>query len=128
MSYSSAQYKSGALRLVTQSAALNTVGAIATYNPTPAFGYSCTAEMARNGISSPAMCNRFSMDQLSSLSKRVAFRAIQVYQRANRQRQRARGTGTSIVYVVASVSDAQNGAPSNGRGQFVDVVGIRHSF
>ena len=82
----------------------------------------------RNGISSPAKYNQFSMEQLYSLSKRTAFYAIQAYQRANGQTLRASGTSTSIVDAVASVGDSQNGTPSNGRSQFVGMVGIRHSF
>ncbi|MGS0621684.1 porin [Ralstonia sp. VS2407] len=132
LNYSNVQYKPGALSLFTQSATFNTVGAIATYDLTPAlrlaFGYSYTAEKARNGISSPAKYNQFSMEQLYSLSKRTAFYAIQAYQRANGQTLRASGTSTSIVDAVASVGDSQNGTPSNGRSQFVGMVGIRHSF
>nr|WP_311529425.1 porin [uncultured Ralstonia sp.] len=72
--------------------------------------------------------NQFSMEQLYSLSKRTAFYAIQAYQRAKGQTLRATGASTSIVDAVASVGDSQNGTPSNGRSQFVGMVGIRHSF
>ena len=128
LNYSNVQYKPGAFSSFTQSAMFNTVGVIATYDLTPAFrwavGYSYTAEKARNGITSPAKYNQFTMEQLYSLSKRTAFYAIEGYQRASGQRL-ANG---AIVDAVASVGDSQNGTPSNGRSQFVGMVGVRHSF
>ena len=129
LNYSNVQYKPGAASAFTQSATFNTVGAIATYDLTPAFrwaiGYSYTVEKARNGISSPAKYHQVTMEQLYSLSKRTAFYAIEGYQRARGQRLLANGT---IGDAVASVGDSQNGTPSNGPSQFVGMVGIRHFF
>lgn len=132
LNYSNVQYKPGATSLFAQSATFNTVGAIASYALTPALtlaaGYSYTAERARNGITSPAKYHQLSLEQLFALSKRTGLYAIQAYQRANGQTLRAGATGTSIVDAVAAVGDSQNGTPSSGRGQFVAMFGIRHSF
>ncbi|MBV8624562.1 MAG: porin [Herbaspirillum sp.] len=132
LNYSNVQYRPGALSAFSQTAIFNTVGLIGSYNINAALvlaaGYSYTAEKARNGISSPAKYSQLSLEQVYSLSKRTALYAIQAYQRANGQTLRAGSAGTSIVDAVASVGDSQNGTPSNGRGQFVAMLGIRHSF
>lgn len=132
LNYSNVQYKPGRLSAFRQTAMFNTVGLIGSYNLnaalTLAAGYSYTAEKARNGISAPAKYSQLSLEQVYALSKRTALYAIQAYQRANGQTLRAGSSGTSIVDAVASVGDSQNGTPSNGRSQFVAMLGLRHSF
>ncbi|WP_443113557.1 porin [Herbaspirillum seropedicae] len=132
LNYSNVQYKAGALSAFSQTAVFNTIGLIGSYNVSPALvlaaGYSYTAEKARNGISSPAKYNQLSLEEVYSLSKRTALYAIQAYQRASGQTLRAGGVGSGIVNAVASVGDSQNGTPSSGSGQFVAMLGIRHSF
>jgi len=132
LNYSNVQYKPGALSAFAQTASFNTVGLISSYNVnaalTLAAGYSYTAEKARNGISSPAKYNQLSLEEVYALSKRTALYAIQAYQRASGQTLRAGSAGSSIVDAVAAVGDSQNGTPSSGQGQFVAMLGLRHSF
>lgn len=131
LNYSNVQYRPGAGSPAgfAQTASFNTFGAIATYALTPALtlaaGYSYTAENKRNGVDNAARYHQISMEQLYSFSKRTALYFVEAYQKASGQTLSSAG---GVVNAVASVGDSQNGTPSNGRSQFVGMVGIRHSF
>jgi len=130
--YSNVQYRPDAQSLFRQTAVFNTVGLVSTYQLTPsvmlAGGYSYTTETARNGISDPARYHQFSLAQLYTLSKHVAFYAIQGYQSAGGKTLGLVDGASSIVDAVASVGDAQNTTPSSTGYQFVGMVGVRLSF
>jgi hypothetical protein len=65
---------------------------------------------------------------LYTLSKHVAFYAIQGYQSAGGKTLGLVDGVSSIVDAVASVGDAQNTTPSSTGYQFVGMVGVRLSF
>lgn len=130
--YSNVQYRPNATSLFRQAAEFNTGGAIYSYTATPSFlfagGYSYTAERARNGIGDPARYHQISAAQLYTLSKYVAFYAVQGYQTAGGQTLGVVNGLSTIVDAVASVGDSQNGTPSSTRNQFVAMVGVRFTL
>ncbi|QAU23239.1 porin [Dyella sp. M7H15-1] len=133
LSYSNVQYRpAAATSLFRETAVFNTVGLISTYAITPSFtlagGYSYTAEVARNGVRTPALYHQFSTGQLYTLSKYVAFYAVQGYQHAGGKTLGMMSGVTAIVDAVASVGDSQNGTPSSTRHQFVAMLGVRFTF
>lgn len=133
LSYSNVQYRPDAARsLFKETAVFNTVGLISTYALTPSLtlagGYSYTAEEARNGVRDPAHYHQFSTGQLYTLSKYVAFYAVQGYQTAGGKTLGMVNGMSAIVDAVASVGDSQNGTPSSTPHQFVAMFGVRFTL
>jgi predicted porin len=133
LSYSNVQYRpDAATSLFKETAVFNTVGLVSTYALTPSLtlagGYSHTAEKARNGVRDPAHYHQFSAGQLYTLSKYVAFYAVQGYQTAGGETLGLVNGMSAIVDAVASVGDSQNGTPSSSPHQFVAMFGVRFTL
>ena len=132
LNYTNVRYAPSAASVFAQAATFNSYGIISTYDVTPklrlAAGYSYTAELARNGIRTPARYHQFSLEQMYVLNKYVAFYAIESYQTASGQTLHTVNGQSIVVDAVASVGDSQNASPSGGPHQFVGMVGVRFSL
>ncbi len=134
LSYSNVQYLPGAdsqLKTLFKSKAVwNTVGAVMSYRPTPAWsfagGYSYTRASAANGIASGAQYNQIAISAYYALSKATGLYEMQAFQHASGQ---TLGTGaSSIIPATATIGDGFNASPSAGRNQFARGAGIIHRF
>ncbi|MGK5079990.1 porin [Janthinobacterium sp. HLX7-2] len=126
---SNVQYEAGSRSAFRDTAILNTVGLISSYQLTPRWflgaAYSDTRATRANDIGSRASYKQLSLEQTYMFSKRTSFYIVEARQLARGQ---TLGKDGSIVNAVASVGDSQNGTPSSNGGQTVVMAGLKHSF
>ncbi|WP_269502035.1 porin [Burkholderia sp. IMCC1007] len=129
--YANVQYRPNGSSSFTSTATFNVAGTYVNWLVRPDISlnaaYSYTAARAANNITDPARYHQISATELYLLSKRTAIYFVQSYQVATGKTLGSGGI-TNPISAVASVGDAQNGAPSSNGHQFLAILGIRSFF